>query len=50
MQHDLIHDWNIFTGAEIFSVNRLVMCSTMKTLRDGLQNPFVHDPSIAEKF
>src|ERR1700677_1312219 len=47
MQNDLIHDWNIFTGAEI-AANRRVALND-ETLRDGLQNPSVHDPSIAEK-
>src|ERR1700683_1222730 len=47
MQNDLIHDWNIFTGAEI-AANRRVALND-ENLRDGLQNPSVHDPSIAEK-
>jgi 2-isopropylmalate synthase len=47
MQHELIHDWNIFTGAE-FPAGRRVMLND-ETLRDGLQNPSVHDPSIGEK-
>jgi isopropylmalate/homocitrate/citramalate synthase len=47
MQHELIHDWNTFTGAEI-PVGRRVMLND-ETLRDGLQNPSVHDPSIGEK-
>src|ERR1700684_576807 len=47
MNTDLIHDWNIFTGAEI-AANRRVALND-ETLRDGLQNPSVHDPSIAEK-
>ena len=47
MKNELIHDWNIFTGAEI-PVGRRIMLND-ETLRDGLQNPSVHDPSIAEK-
>ncbi|MGC1836594.1 MAG: LeuA family protein [Candidatus Acidiferrales bacterium] len=47
MQHELIHDWNTFTGAE-FPPGRRVMLND-ETLRDGLQNPSVHDPSIGEK-
>src|SRR6202046_2091316 len=47
MKHELIHDWNTYTGAEI-AVDRRVMLND-ETLRDGLQNPSVHDPTIAEK-
>src|SRR3984957_19520243 len=47
MKHELIHDWNTYTGAEI-PVGRRVMLND-ETLRDGLQNPSVRDPSIAEK-
>jgi 2-isopropylmalate synthase len=47
MQNELIHDWNIFTGAEIPAGRRILLND--ETLRDGLQNPSVHDPSIAEK-
>jgi 2-isopropylmalate synthase len=47
MKHELIHDWNTFTGAEI-PIGRRVMLND-ETLRDGLQNPSVRDPSIAEK-
>jgi 2-isopropylmalate synthase len=47
MQHELIHDWNIFTGAEIPPGRRVMLND--ETLRDGLQNPSVHDPSIGEK-
>lgn len=48
MQHELIHDWNTFTGAEIPAGRRVLLND--ETLRDGLQNPSVHDPSIGEKF
>ena len=47
MKSELIHDWNIFSGAEI-PVGRRIMLND-ETLRDGLQNPSVRDPSIAEK-
>ena len=47
MKSELIHDWNIFTGAEIPAGRRIMLND--ETLRDGLQNPSVHDPSIAEK-
>ncbi len=44
---EYIHDWNVFTGPEI-PPGRKVMLDD-ETLRDGLQNPSVHDPTIAEK-
>src|SRR5215472_14272555 len=44
---ELVHDWNTFTGPEI-PPGRKVMLDD-ETLRDGLQNPSVHDPSIGEK-
>ena len=47
MKSELIHDWNTFTGAEIPTGRRVMLND--ETLRDGLQNPSVHDPSIAEK-
>src|SRR6266849_2704833 len=47
MKHELIHDWNTFTGDEI-PIGQRVMLND-ETLRDGLQNPSVRDPSIAEK-
>jgi len=47
MKHELIHDWNTFTGAEIPTTRRVALND--ETLRDGLQNPSVRDPSIAEK-
>jgi 2-isopropylmalate synthase len=45
--NEYIHDWNVFTGPEI-APGRKVMLDD-ETLRDGLQNPSVHDPTIAEK-
>jgi 2-isopropylmalate synthase len=47
MKNDLIHDWNIFAGPEIPAHRRIALND--ETLRDGLQNPSVRDPSIAEK-
>jgi 2-isopropylmalate synthase len=47
MKHELIHDWNTFTGDEI-PIGQRVMLND-ETLRDGLQNPSVRDPSIAQK-
>ncbi len=47
MKNDLIHDWNSYTGPEIPAGQRVTLND--ETLRDGLQNPSVHDPSIAEK-
>ena len=45
---EYIHDWNLFSGPEI-PPGRKVMLDD-ETLRDGLQNPSVHDPTIEEKF
>src|ERR1700693_3513436 len=47
MEHERIHDWNTYTGAEIPRERHVTLND--ETLRDGLQNPSVHDPSIAEK-
>lgn len=47
MKHDLIHDWNTYAGDEIPSGRRVMLND--ETLRDGLQNPSVRDPSIGEK-
>lgn len=47
MDKNLIHDWNTFAGAEIPAGRRVMLND--ETLRDGLQSPSVHDPSIAEK-
>jgi 2-isopropylmalate synthase len=44
---ELIHDWNMVGGPEI-PERRHVMLDD-ETLRDGLQNPSAHDPSIGEK-
>jgi 2-isopropylmalate synthase len=47
VKNDLIYDWNVSTGAEI-PAGRHVLLND-ETLRDGLQNPSVRDPSIGEK-
>ncbi len=44
---ELIYDWNVVAGPEV-SAGRRVMLND-ETLRDGLQNPSVHDPTIGEK-
>jgi isopropylmalate/homocitrate/citramalate synthase len=44
---ELIYDWNVVNGAEIPPGRRVALND--ETLRDGLQNPSVHDPTIAEK-
>src|SRR5580700_9374458 len=47
MKHDLIHDWNTFSEPEIPAGRRVLLDD--ETLRDGLQNSSVRNPSIAEK-
>ena len=47
MSNELIHDWNTYSGPEIPGGRRVTLND--ETLRDGLQNPSVRDPSIAEK-
>ncbi|HEV2489993.1 MAG TPA: LeuA family protein [Candidatus Acidoferrales bacterium] len=44
---DLIYDWNTATGREIPEGRKVTLDD--ETLRDGLQNPSVRDPSIEEK-
>ena len=44
---ELIYDWNTVAGREIPEGRRVMLDD--ETLRDGLQNPSVHDPSIKEK-
>jgi 2-isopropylmalate synthase len=46
-REDLIYDWNTSKGAEIAPGRRIALND--ETLRDGLQNPSVHDPTIEEK-
>lgn len=45
--HEMIYDWNAADGSEIPPGRRVTLDD--ETLRDGLQNPSVHDPTIAEK-
>src|SRR5256885_9426412 len=47
MQNDLIHDWNQASTPLIPPGTRVLLND--EPLRDGLQNPSVHDPSIEEK-
>lgn len=44
---DLIYDWNTAAGQEIPPGRRVTLDD--ETLRDGLQNPSVFDPPIADK-
>jgi 2-isopropylmalate synthase len=46
-QNDLIYDWNL-ASAPLIPPGTQVQLDD-ETLRDGLQNPSVHDPSIGEK-
>ncbi len=45
--HEMIYDWNVADGPEIPPGRRVMLDD--ETLRDGLQNPSVHDPTIGEK-
>jgi isopropylmalate/homocitrate/citramalate synthase len=47
MMRGLIYDWNVCAGPEILPGRRVTLND--ETLRDGLQNPSVRHPSIAEK-
>lgn len=47
MKNELIYDWNLSAEPEIPPGRRVVLND--ETLRDGLQNPSVRDPSIGEK-
>lgn len=47
MSHELIHDWNTSSGPDIPAGRRVLLDD--ETLRDGLQNPSVRNPSIGEK-
>lgn len=47
MNDDLIYDWNLASTAAIAPGTRVLLND--ETLRDGLQNPSVFDPSIDEK-
>jgi len=47
VNEDLIYDWNTVAGFQIPRGRRVMLDD--ETLRDGLQNPSVHDPAIGEK-
>ncbi len=47
MRDDLIFDWNTVSGPDFFRGRKILLDD--ETLRDGLQNPSVHDPTIEEK-
>jgi 2-isopropylmalate synthase len=47
MNEELIYDWNVATPPAIRPGTRVLLND--ETLRDGLQNPSVFDPSIEEK-
>src|SRR6201987_4181165 len=46
-QNDWIYDWNLASPPLIAAGTRVLLND--ETLRDGLQNPSVHDPTIGEK-
>src|SRR5215469_16315703 len=46
-QNEWIYDWNVATPPQIPAGTHVLLND--ETLRDGLQNPSVHDPSIEEK-
>ncbi len=47
MQNDLIYDWNKVAQPPAGMARKIALND--ETLRDGLQNPSVHDPTIGEK-
>src|ERR1700681_2141860 len=46
-QNEWIYDWNLADKTAIAPGTRVLLND--ETLRDGLQNPSIHDPSIEEK-
>ena len=46
-ENELIYDWNL-AGAQPIAPGTQVLVND-ETLRDGLQNPSIHDPSIGDK-
>jgi 2-isopropylmalate synthase len=46
-QDELIYDWNLAAQTAIRPGTRVLLND--ETLRDGLQNPSIHDPTIGEK-
>src|SRR5579871_3950282 len=47
MREELIYDWNLAGERAIAPGTRVLLND--ETLRDGLQNPSIHDPTIEEK-
>jgi isopropylmalate/homocitrate/citramalate synthase len=47
VNHELIHDWNSYSEPDIPAGRRVLLND--ETLRDGLQNPSVRNPTIEEK-
>jgi 2-isopropylmalate synthase len=47
VNHELIHDWNSYSEPDIPAGRRVLLND--ETLRDGLQNPSVRNPTIGEK-
>jgi 2-isopropylmalate synthase len=47
VNHELIHDWNSHSAPDIPAGRQVLLDD--ETLRDGLQNPSVRNPSIEEK-
>src|SRR5881628_2290065 len=48
-ERELIYDWNRAGGAAAFDWSRARVDLNDETLRDGLQSPSVHDPSLEVK-
>ena len=46
-RNEWIYDWNLASPQAIPPGTRVLLDD--ETLRDGLQNPSVHDPSIEDK-
>src|SRR5579871_5545677 len=47
MREELIYDWNLAGERAIAPGTRVLLND--ETLRDGLQNPSIHDPTIEDK-
>jgi isopropylmalate/homocitrate/citramalate synthase len=47
VNHELTHDWNVYAEPDIPAGRRVLLDD--ETLRDGLQNPSVRNPSMEEK-
>ena len=46
-QNEWVYDWNLAAAPLIAPGTRVLLND--ETLRDGLQNPSVHDPGVEEK-